>query len=166
MATKDLAYFLKIKYPVTVQEGPMGGYFVTHPHLDGCMAEGATLEEAIANLADSREIWIESRLENGYHVPEPVVEEYSGRVSLRMAPSLHARLAEISERQGISLNLLINTVLSKFAGGEDPLNQMMGDLKETLAQLQAARSSLVRAAVPGAVGKRAKSTQLLQPRGK
>jgi predicted RNase H-like HicB family nuclease len=35
------------------------------------MAEGGTLEEAIANLADSRELWIEARLASGYPVSEP-----------------------------------------------------------------------------------------------
>lgn len=68
---KDLSYYLKLKYPVEAQEGRNGGFFVYHPDLDGCMAEGATLDEAIANLTDSRELWIEARLQNGYPVPEP-----------------------------------------------------------------------------------------------
>lgn len=72
---KNLAYYLKLKYPVDVQEGPNGGFFVSHPDLDGCMAEGATLDEAIANLADSRELWIEARLQNGNPVPEPTRED-------------------------------------------------------------------------------------------
>ena len=83
MPSKDLSYYLGLRYPFEAHEREEGGYFVTHPDLDGCMAEGATLEEAVANLADSRELWIEARLEGGYPVPEPPSEEYSGRVSLR-----------------------------------------------------------------------------------
>ena len=139
---KDLAYFLKVKYPISVQEGPKGGYFVTHPDLDGCMAEGETVDEAIENLADARELWIESRLESGHPVPEPADEEYSGRISLRMAPSLHASLSRIADRRDISLNLLINTVLAGFAGGEDPLRSTIEELRETLDQLKAAQSQL------------------------
>ena len=139
---KDLAYFLKVKYPISVQEGPKGGYFVTHPDLDGCMAEGETVDEAIENLADARELWIESRLERGHPVPEPADEEYSGRISLRMAPSLHASLSRIADRRDISLNLLINTVLASFAGGEDPLRSTLEELRETLDQLKAAQSRL------------------------
>jgi len=71
MSTKNSSYYLSLTYPIEIQEGERGGYFVTNPDLDGCMAEGASLEEAVANLADSRELWIEARLENGYPVPEP-----------------------------------------------------------------------------------------------
>ena len=74
--TKDLAYYLGIEYPIVVHEGTEG-YFVTHPDLDGCMAEGTTLVEAVANLADSRELWIETRIKNGYAVPEPPSERDS-----------------------------------------------------------------------------------------
>lgn len=121
MPTKDFAYYMALRYPIEVHESPGGGYFVTHPDLDGCMAEGSTLEEAISNLANSRELWIEARLAGGYTVPEPESEEYSGRVSLRMMPDLHARLARIAKRSEVSLNLLINSVLSSYAGGAEPV---------------------------------------------
>jgi antitoxin HicB len=146
---KDLAYYLAIKYPISVQEGPKGGYFVTHPDLDGCMAEGETVEEAIENLADSRELWIGSRLESGYPVPEPAEEEHSGRISLRMAPSLHASLSRIADRREISLNLLINTVLASYAGGEDPLRSTIQELRETIEQLKTAHAQPVPAPAPG-----------------
>ena len=71
MKTEDLSYYLSLEYPMTLTENPDGGYFVVHPDLDGCMAEGETLEEAVAHLADARELWIETCLENGYPVPEP-----------------------------------------------------------------------------------------------
>lgn len=147
MTTKDLSYYLDLKYPVTFQESPGGGYFVTHPDLDGCMAEGATLEEAIANLADSRELWIETRLANGFRVPEPGASsatEYSGRISLRMVPSLHEHLARIADRRDVSLNLLINTVLASYAGGEDALYEARNALAEMLEQASTSRVLLPR----------------------
>jgi len=145
MKTKDLSYYLSLKYPITLTESPDGGYFAVHPDLDGCMAEGGTLEEAVANLADSRELWIETRLENGYPVPEPGASsgvEYSGRISLRMAPSLHEQLARIAERRNISLNLLINTVLASYAGGEEPLQETSKALQLALAQLEGVQARL------------------------
>jgi antitoxin HicB len=140
MKTKDLSHYRGLKYSVALQEGPGGGYFVTHPDLDGCMAEGGTLDEAIANLGDSREVWIATRLENGYPVPEPRASgepEYSGRVSLRMAPSLHERLARLAERSDVSLNLLLNTILASYAGGEDALTETKRAIQEALDQLVA-----------------------------
>lgn len=145
MKTKDLSYYLSLKYPVTFTESPKGGYFVVHPDLDGCMAEGGTLEEAVSNLADSRELWIETRLANGYPVPEPGAssgEEYSGRISLRMAPALHEQLARIAERRKISLNLLINTVLASYAGGEEPLQETQSALRLMLTQLDGIQARL------------------------
>jgi antitoxin HicB len=146
MPTKELADFVALKYPVAVQERSEGRFFVTHPDLDGCMAEGDTLNEAFANLADAKELWIETRLTNGYSVPEPAAAEeiYSGRISLRMDPSLHARLVKISERKDISLNLLINTVLASFAGGEDPLHETATELQDNLRQITALLTGLDR----------------------
>jgi antitoxin HicB len=123
MSTKDLAYYMALKYPVELQEDEEGGYFVTNPDLDGCTAEGETLQEAVENLANSRELWIETRLANGYSVPEPRRDERSGVISFRMAPSLHDQAARLAERKGISLNLLINTVLARHVGGEDTLSE-------------------------------------------
>ena len=121
MPTKDLSYYMTLRYPIEVHESPGGGFFVTHPDLDGCMAEGSKLDEAISNLANSRELWIEARLAGGFSVPEPQSDEFSGRVSLRMMPSLHARLAQLAKKREVSLNLLINSVLSSYAGGAEPL---------------------------------------------
>ncbi len=158
MSTKNLTYYLGLKYPALVQEDPVGGYFVTHPDLDGCMSEGDTVEEAVANLADAREIWIETRLENGYPVPEPTSEDHSGRISLRMAPSLHASLAAAAERKGISLNLHINTILATSSGREEAFRAVVQELREIVgsAKIQSVPS---RAAVRGA----GESQRLLQP---
>lgn len=130
---KDLAYYMSLQYPVEVVTNEEGGCFATHPLLEGCMAEGPTTDEAIANLADSRELWIEARLASGYSVPEPEREEFSGRISLRMAPSLHARLSELADSKKISLNLLINTVLAEYVGGAG----LQGELQEILRELRA-----------------------------
>ncbi|HEV7787176.1 MAG TPA: type II toxin-antitoxin system HicB family antitoxin, partial [Thermoanaerobaculia bacterium] len=115
---KDLQHYRGLSYPIELRRHPeRGGYFASHPDLEGCMAEGATAEEAVAHLADSRELWVETRLERGYPVPEPLDEELSGRLSLRMTPSLHAQLAKLAVRKGVSLNLLINTILAQHVGG-------------------------------------------------
>jgi antitoxin HicB len=134
MPSKDLAYYMTLRYPLELRESEDGGYFATHPDLDGCMAEGATADEAIANLGESRELWIETRIKGGYPVPEPRNDEASGFVSLRMAPSLHGKLAEMAGRQDISLNLLINTVLSRYAGGMDALWQVVESARQPEAR--------------------------------
>lgn len=146
MSAKSLAYYMSLRYPIELTEDEEGGYFATHPALDGCMAEGATLTETIANLADSREVWIATRLDNGYSVPEPRTRRSSGNISLRMTPSLHARLAKLADRDGVSLNFLITSILARHAGGEDTLK----DAVAAAASVLAGRSS----SPPPTVGRR------------
>jgi len=45
-------------------------FLAKNPQLYGCMAQGATVEEAIANLADARLDYIEGLLEEGDTVPD------------------------------------------------------------------------------------------------
>jgi predicted RNase H-like HicB family nuclease len=116
MASKDLRYFLELSYPVELVREDDGRFFARNPDLPGCVAEGNTADEVIENLSDSRALWIESRLEDGYDVPEPDISVHSGKLSLRMSPSLHASLSEMAKGQDISLNLLINTILAERVG--------------------------------------------------
>ncbi len=43
----------------------------THPELEGCLAQGRTREEALANLADARSVFIKSLEESGIEIPRP-----------------------------------------------------------------------------------------------
>ena len=46
-------------------------WMARHPDLPGCMSHGETPEEALANLADARALYIETRIERGLPVPGP-----------------------------------------------------------------------------------------------
>lgn len=140
MPDKDLTYYLSLSYPIELRRNPEhGGFFAFHPDLEGCMSEGESVEEAVANLADSRELWLEARLASGAPVPEPQEDEPSGRLSLRMAPSLHASLARLAIRRGFSLNLLINTILAEHVGGvtyKAEMGELLEELRSTLEELR------------------------------
>ena len=80
-------------------------YFATVQELDGCMSDGATLEEAYANVRDAMEGWIETKLEAGLSIPEPIdTDKYSGRFVVRLPRTLHRRLSMEAEKEGVSLN--------------------------------------------------------------
>ena len=55
--------------PLTPEDG--GGYFATVPDLLGCMSDGETPEEAIANVRDAIEAWKEAAEELGREIPKP-----------------------------------------------------------------------------------------------
>jgi predicted RNase H-like HicB family nuclease len=49
----------RIKYLVTLREAEEGGYTVEVPALPGCISEGATYEEALANIREAIVAYLE-----------------------------------------------------------------------------------------------------------
>ncbi len=81
--------------------------------LDGCQSTGDTVEELYENLKEAMEGYIETKLENGFDVPEPVTSEnYSGKFNVRLPKSLHQRLVIEAEKEGVSLNQYVLYKLS------------------------------------------------------
>ncbi|HEU0043179.1 type II toxin-antitoxin system HicB family antitoxin [Sphingomonas sp.] len=55
--------------PLRVEDG--GGFIALAPELPGCMSDGETPQEALANAYDAIACWIEAAAEMGRPVPEP-----------------------------------------------------------------------------------------------
>lgn len=53
---------------------PDGGYVVEVPSLPGCVSQGETMDEAIANVKEAIELHIESMLDHGEAVPDDFEE--------------------------------------------------------------------------------------------
>jgi predicted RNase H-like HicB family nuclease len=81
--------------------------------LPGCEARGRTEEEALAEVRTAMASWVADAVANGRHVPPPrAAVTHSGRLLVRMPPSLHSHLARLSDREKVSLNTLIVGILS------------------------------------------------------
>ena len=52
-------------------DGENGAYGVTFPQLPGCVAMGATKEEALHNAAEALIAWITCHVENGWPYTHP-----------------------------------------------------------------------------------------------
>ncbi len=108
MASKNtltLEHYLALDYSLEIIAQPEGGYVLVYPDLPGCMTQVETLDEVAATAQDIRTLWIQTQLEDGFPIPMPSVEEeYSGKFVLRIAKSLHRRLADGARRDGVSLN--------------------------------------------------------------
>jgi len=112
----DTEYGFTVR-PLSEDEG--GGYLIEFPDLPGCMSDGDTIEETIANGEDAKRGWIAAMQEAGRAIPPPSVEppeSYSGKWQLRAPKSLHRRLAERAKREGVSLNTLAVTLLAEGLG--------------------------------------------------
>lgn len=65
--------------PLTAEEG--GGYLIEFPDLPGCMSDGETVDEAIANGAAARRDWVAAMRQAGRAVPLPTVNASEARAS-------------------------------------------------------------------------------------
>lgn len=99
--------------PLTEEEG--GGWLLSFPDLPGCMSDGETPEEAIANGRDALETWIKAMEEAGREIPKPE-ELPSGKFVARVPRSLHARLSARARQEGVSMNALVASFLSESLG--------------------------------------------------
>lgn len=107
---KQLKYPFLMK-PLSKEEG--GGYLVEFPDLPGCIADGATMEEALLEAEDALESWIATSKAYGDVIPKPSTsDKYSGQWRLRIPRSLHASLALKAKQEGVSLNTLAATILA------------------------------------------------------
>ena len=65
-------------YAITIERDSLSDrrivYLVRNRELPGCKAEGATLDQAKANLDDARVDYIHALLEEGLPIPEPSID--------------------------------------------------------------------------------------------
>jgi antitoxin HicB len=54
--------------PLSTEEG--GGYAITFPDLPGCMSDGQSEDDAIANGRDAFQVWMASIIEDGKPIPK------------------------------------------------------------------------------------------------
>lgn len=72
--TKDLAYYLKLPYPIELIPDADGYWFARIPLLEGCITNGESREDALLMLDDAKQLWLESALQLGISIPEPTIE--------------------------------------------------------------------------------------------
>lgn len=108
---KSLDFPFTIRH-LTPEEG--GGYMIEFPDLHGCSSDGETIEAAIQNGVDAVNCWLAAAKEIGRAIPKPgEFEKQSGKWVQRVPKSMHLRLAEKAEAEGVSLNTLVISIISE-----------------------------------------------------
>jgi antitoxin HicB len=135
--TKTVKDFMSLPYSMIVKRDPADCIFVAKvSELPGCSGHGATAEEALKMLEENMEVWIETCLESGVAIPEPVPSSDdlpSGKWLQRVPRSLHAALVRLAEQDDISLNQFIASVLAIEVGRRSNQTE-----KTTVAEVTAA----------------------------
>lgn len=118
--TKDLAYYFSLPYTTILRRDDEGDVIARIEELQGCVAHGKDEAEALRNLADMKQLWIEDCLEAGEEIPEPEEEEPlpSGKWLQRVPRSLHRQLTQMAKKEGVSLNQLVTSMLSQQTGSQ------------------------------------------------
>ncbi len=68
---EPLEHYLNLRYPLTVYSEPEGGYVAMIKDLPGCITQGETPDEIMANIEEARQLWIETVYEHGDEMPLP-----------------------------------------------------------------------------------------------
>ena len=117
--------YLELPYRIALvrdqDEDGNTGWVAEVEELPGCLAQGDTAEEAIEHVREAMSGWLSVAIEDGIEIPEPRAgESSSGRLLLRMPGSLHAELARLAEREGVSLNQMLVATLAGAIGWRRP----------------------------------------------
>jgi len=97
-----------------------GGFQALFPPLArSAVGYGATPQEAIDDLQKVAPLFLKMMDKTEQTLPEIAVEkewdDFSGKFNVRVAKVLHAQLVELADDQGISLNSLVQSILTSGA---------------------------------------------------
>jgi len=114
---KNTEYYLNLPYTLELSYDPEHAWFIRVKELPGCTSQGDTPDEAVEMIKDAMQLWIQDALEEGSQIPEPRLDDdFSGKFNLRVPVSLHRKLSELADDQGVSLNTMCVTMLSEAVG--------------------------------------------------
>lgn len=99
-------------------------YKVWLPDLPGLAIYVDSKEEIEEELEDAKKAWFASRINHNQKIPLPQFNlSKSGRITLRVPKSLHAKLEYKADEEGISLNQLLNHLIERGLEKENVTNK-------------------------------------------
>lgn len=148
---KKIEYYLDKFYRIEIKEIPEeegGGFVASLPQFghSGIIADGDTPEEAIQELEKVKALRFKYYLEEGLEIPLPEDElsedDFSGKFVTRVPGFLHRELADEAKKGGVSVNLLVNNLLSSGLERQrtfsyiEEVKQAVESLKENICDLK------------------------------
>jgi antitoxin HicB len=116
---KTLEEYLALPYTMMVKWSADDQLYVARvKEIERCTGHGDNEAEALAMLRDNLRDWVAFCLEAGDQVPVPSELEHlpSGKWLQRVPKSLHKRVIECAEADGVSLNAFVTVCLSRVVG--------------------------------------------------
>ncbi|MGH9785719.1 MAG: type II toxin-antitoxin system HicB family antitoxin [Terriglobia bacterium] len=119
MTNRNLDQYQFTVRPLSKAEG--GGYLVEYPDIPGCMSDGETIEEAIANGREALRDCVEVFRESGRKLPKPSIEAAQWRQ--RLPRTLYSKLTRQAESEGVSINSLVTAIIAEAIGSRQAPSQ-------------------------------------------
>jgi antitoxin HicB len=112
---KNLKYYLSLPYTAVLRPDEDGDIVAQVAELPGCSEHGKNPQKALENLEAAKRLWITESLKAHLPIPEPEPPEQlpSGKWVQRVPRTLHKRLAEAAQREDVSLNQLVTSMLAE-----------------------------------------------------
>lgn len=96
-------------------------YVATCPEVPGVTALDARAEIALAEVRAALALALETYKSEGWDLPTPgKVSAHSGQFRLRIPRTLHERLAQQADDEGVSLNTLATALIAEGMGRRAP----------------------------------------------
>jgi len=153
---KTIEYYMSLPYRIEVIKIPEekgGGYMACLPQFGrmAAVGDGENVEQAVANLEESKKALFEDYIEEGIEIPEPEgdLEEYSGKFVLRVPRYLHRELSLEAKKNGASLNQYAASLLSvgverdKLSSGLIKLTDELKLLRVDVCKLQYEKAGFI-----------------------
>lgn len=112
LSNRELDEFQFTVRPLSADEG--GGYLVEYPDIPGCMSDGETIPEAIANGREALRDCLEVFRESGRKPVKPSIEAAQWRQ--RLPRTLYAKLTRQAKREGVSINSFVAAIIAEAVG--------------------------------------------------
>lgn len=142
---KDLNYYKSLHYKMVIgYDSAEEVYVVRFPDLPGCIMHGETAEEAVRLGSQVKDEWLELAFSKGWTIPEPPADlETTGRLTLRLPKSLHKKVIDRAEGEGVSQNQLILSFIAEGlekAETEDFLKKIAAKQDEMISLFNAGQA--------------------------
>ncbi|MEX2228502.1 MAG: toxin-antitoxin system HicB family antitoxin [Dehalococcoidia bacterium] len=124
---RTIAELIARPYLRAIERGEDGAYTAWIVEIPNVLSEGDSADDALANLEDAFAGVLRVMLDEQRAVPEPYSErEFSGRLQLRIPPSLHRRVAIRAEAEGVSINRVLSDAVARHIGTDRPAEHRRG----------------------------------------
>ena len=118
---------LRAPYARILRREEDGGYSCEVLEFPGCYSSGGSAEQAMSQLDEAMALWVESEIEAGNAIPPPLdLDQHSGRLTLRIPPSLHERAVTRAAAERVSLNRLLSSAIASHLGVADGVTDGAG----------------------------------------